>query len=1387
MSRSQCGRWMSLARFCAQFWAGLLLASAVHASGAPTELERWRAWVLHGLEYLDCPLRHDQVASSEEAARHCQFPGALQLDLDRDGGRFQIEWLVRQAGWVALPGSAEAWPDQIRVNGQPVAVRLAGATPQLWLETGRQRVEGVLRWHERPQQLTVPTPVARVELMLDGEAVAQPERRGAQLWLGDRERAASQADTLQLEVYRLLADDIPATLTTRIQLTVTGRAREVQLGPVLPEGYLALGLSGSLPQRLEADGQLRVQLAPGQHRLELRARAVQVLTGVAPAAAVGEWPAFEVWSFQPGRLQAPAEPSGAEPVDPAQAGVPPEWQSYAAFLLNPGDALALTRSDVAAAAVAPNRVRLVRELWLDFDGGGWTAMDALDGEMRQGWRLDALPLLPLQRAESAGEPLLLTRAPDDSGAVGVEWRASALSVQSSARLPGGHRVPASGWRETLDDARLSINLPPGYQLLAALGADQAGSAWIARWRLGEIFLLCLGGLLAWKLAGWQLTVPALLYLGLSNGHLGAPLFSLLFLLLLLLGLRWISAAKPARWLRFIAWPSFVVLLLIALPYAANQFTLLLYPQLEHASVGSRGFNQATSQVISYGGLYRHRGDSRVAGNVAADSMEVAAPMPEPAMEGPQAVSNVQQGKGKLLGKQQQQLNRVDPKAIVQAGGAEPQWRWNSHQLAVAGPVRSDHQIRLVLSPPWLTALWRLLAVAALGWLVASALGQLLGSARRGARWPRWLVVALCLPGFAQAAEYPNQALLDEYRARLLEAPECAPNCAQLNSVVVETATDRLTLTMDLHLATDLSVPLPHAELWQPGRVLVDGQAQGWLLSDGDVPWLPLTAGVRRVQLEGTLVGERLRLSFPLLPARIEGRSEQWLVNGIERDRLPGGQLELVRMAPAESGGGSLRPAEVPSYVLVTRAISIDLDWMIETVVSRVAPTDGALQVPIPLLDGERLLSVDPPVVDDQVQVTLRAGQSHLSYSSRLPTGTELRLRAPELAERTEIWLVAVSPIFHARFEGPPTLLALATGDGADKRFNPLPGDELLLRISRPEALAGSTLAIDGVGIRSRYGTRLRESEISIQLRATRGGQHTIMLPPAAELLRLDIDGRTLSLRPDGGRLQVPVTPGSQALNLSLREPAERVLLADFPAIDLGLPAANIGMALNLPADRWLLWTSGPAIGPAVRFWSLLALVVLLAVVLGRSGRSPIGMREALILGIGLATVAWWAVLLVGGWLLLLDWRRRVGAALSKWPFDLLQLLLVGMTGVVLLVLIGSVWAGLLGQPAMRVEGNGSSAPNLIWFADHSTGALPTAWAFSVPLWVYKAAILLWSLWLANAVVRWFKLALDALGEGGWWKRLRAVPVAQSLAVEAGSDKQGTRPRAQDPEEPQRGA
>ncbi len=67
-------------------------------------------------------------------------------------------------------------------------------------------------------------------------------------------------------------------------------------------------------------------------------------------------------------------------------------------------------------------------------------------------------------------------------------------------------------------------------------------------------------------------------------------------------------------------------------------------------------------------------------------------------------------------------------------------------------------------------------------------------------------------------------------------------------------------------------------------------------------------------------------------------------------------------------------------------------------------------------------------------------------------------------------------------------------------------------------------------------------------------------------------------------------------------------------------------------------------------------------------------------------------------------------------------------------LFGAVQDGLLGYPDMQVAGNQSSAYDLKWYQDRADASLPTAWILSVPLMAYRVLMLLWSLWLAFALL-----------------------------------------------------
>jgi hypothetical protein len=176
--------------------------------------------------------------------------------------------------------------------------------------------------------------------------------------------------------------------------------------------------------------------------------------------------------------------------------------------------------------------------------------------------------------------------------------------------------------------------------------------------------------------------------------------------------------------------------------------------------------------------------------------------------------------------------------------------------------------------------------------------------------------------------------------------------------------------------------------------------------------------------------------------------------------------------------------------------------------------------------------------------------------------------------------------------------------------------------------------------------------------------------------------------------------------------------------------------------------------------SLSAIALLVALALGRLPLTPLGWGSWFLLFIGMSQVPIWASLIVVSWLLALGWRRDHAESIGgDAAFDALQLLLAGSTLAALVTLLWAVQQGLLGLPDMQIRGNGSSHDALRWYHDRSGAALPTAWMFSVPILVYRLAMLAWALWLARALVGWLRWAWQCFSAGELWRRLRREAVA----------------------------
>jgi hypothetical protein len=102
-------------------------------------------------------------------------------------------------------------------------------------------------------------------------------------------------------------------------------------------------------------------------------------------------------------------------------------------------------------------------------------------------------------------------------------------------------------------------------------------------------------------------------------------------------------------------------------------------------------------------------------------------------------------------------------------------------------------------------------------------------------------------------------------------------------------------------------------------------------------------------------------------------------------------------------------------------------------------------------------------------------------------------------------------------------------------------------------------------------------------------------------------------------------------------------------------------------------------------------------------------------------------------------------------FQAVQIGLALLTLVALVLLIGAVQQGLLGLPDMQVSGNGSTAWQLNWYQDRAGSVVPQPWVVSVPLTVYRFAMLAWALWLAFALLNWLRWGWQCYASGGLWR------------------------------------
>jgi len=1342
----------------------LVSATAVAQTHVPDDLKDWQQWVLKDKEYRNCPFFFDRTVEQPDAFT-CSWPGEIQLTVSASGARFSQQWTVyAKEQWIVLPGSADYWPDQVTVNDRRTEVVAHNNYPGIKLAPGTWRISGRFEWDERPGVLRIPPQSGLVSLTIDGKVVARPEMNRAGVFLGERQRDTRARDSIRTVVHRLVADGVPTRLITRLQIDVSGSVREEVFGPILPQGFVPLSIDSRLPAKLEADGNLHLQVRPGRWIISLAARGAGVEDSISRPQQGSNLAVEEIWSYRSNDQLRVTAVEGLPPVDPTQVEVPREWHSLPAFRMETDATFSVTERSRGVVA-ARNELELNRVMWLDFDGTGYVVKDSIEGSMRADWRLDMGGPYALLSATEYGENLLIT-AGQDEGRTGIEVRQSNVNVEAIGRADTRGSLPVTGWDSRFVGVQALLNLPPGHKLLMALGVDDAAGSWMSRWQLLDFFLVLIITIAVWRLFGRGAGVIALGALVLSFHELNAPSWLWLNLLIAIALMRVAPVGRLRQIVSSYQTLSAVALMVILVPFVAGQLRVAIYPQLEPQVSSYQSYGLAAEAPMFEEGKYNEPARARKAEGDLLRSV----PEQEVMAMDEIAVTAIKSGRV---------FSRYAPNAIVQAGPGIPSWRWNTYSLSWSGPVDMDQSMRLLVMPRWFVSLMRVVAAALLllfaGLLAAEILNRkwkLPGGLTLGGSYSASIIAVGLLTGLLSVspqakADYPDAHLLQQLEQRLLEAPDCVPRCAEIVSADVQVGAETISMTLSVHALENVAIPLPgSAQGWRPEIISLNGAGGVRILkAPNNSLWMQVVAGRHTVTLRGSIPAvDSLEIPFLTPPRVIEVDSDAWFIAGTKDRRLTSGSLQLTRLQSAANGDGTVRweSSRFPVFARVERVLELDLDWRVRTTVYRVAPTQGALTLDIPLLAGETVVSGDFTVREDHILVSMNPQQRAVTWTSNLPLQSPLSLQAVDSASWQEVWHFAVGNVWNAVFDGLPE--SNMSNDASGVRiavFHPRGGETLTLAATRPAASAGSTLAFDSVNLGVKEGSRTRDVSLQLSYRSTRGSQHVVQLPVAAELTSVQIDGRTQTLRAQGGQLTLPISPGNHFIVINWRETGGMGLISTTPQIDIDAPASNINITVAKSQDRWLLATKGPKLGPAVMYWPELVALIVFALILGRVNLTPLTTRHWLLLGLGFSTFSWSVLALVIIWLMLCGAREKSELNLNWWKFDLVQVVIAGMTVVALLSIVLSLPAGLLGTPDMHVAGHNSYGNVLNWFADGSDSVLPIASVITVPMWVYKGLILVWALWLSFALLRWLPWVWKCFSRDGFWRSRKAADIGDT--------------------------
>lgn len=607
---------------------------------------------------------------------------------------------------------------------------------------------------------------------------------------------------------------------------------------------------------------------------------------------------------------------------------------------------------------------------------------------------------------------------------------------------------------------------------------------------------------------------------------------------------------------------------------------------------------------------------------------------------------------------------------------------------------------------------------------------------------------------------PSQEMIQQLRQKLTKetVPTCIPFCISIPNGSIANVDNKVTLNLSIHAADSIVIPLPMLQANNSNGVEVtsiknNGKDAKNVIKKYGAIFLQLQEGVNNIAMEMTLNDSSNKFFLSSITPI------NYLKNNLKGFKLDGDSnrnqsFQITRIVNDDkkiksnfSKNPMLSKINIETFFTINRFINLGNTWQITTIVVRNNNIDENATVDVPLLANEKVINTDGKLSNNSLLLSFTPNETRKEFTSIIPTEGVINLNYTDgIVNYNEVWSLNVDFMWNFKTEG----LKPIASDDQQLLFYPSSGDNLKIFVSQPEGVDGNIITFKKVDYKFKPGRTMQELKVSLLAESSESSFHKILIPSGSEVKNLRINGDNYPIMLNQNDLVLPINQGITNIDLTINLNKNISNVLKFPAINLKAPAVDITEEAYVPVSRWILFTNGPLTGPSVLFWTQIPIWLCVAYILSRFVFIPLSFVQWFILLFGLSQtnilftaiiISWFVVISLKNYLIdNFGYKRLVYGCVIAISLLFLYSLFEGVSN----GLLGTWNMKIIGNNSQLIYENGNQLWKLIWYQDLSNGELPQAKIISLSIWIYRAMMVVWSIWLSFSLVRWIKWALMSL-------------------------------------------